>query len=499
MASSVLELLHPKYIEHSELWSFLYESYVGGKQYFKKHLVKHYKEGDLSYDNRIDRASRENYSRSIVDTINSYLFKEQASRHTEDKKLEEFFLNVDGQGREISQFMKSASILSSIFGRVYIVVDKTTPETKTGTKKDDHNSKCYAYTVSPLAVKDVAFDEFGRITWILIEEVIRDDEDPFSSSLEVSSRYRLWTKTGWTLYDESGIEIDSGKYSFGRPPVTYIDTGEKLDAYNGTSLIFDIAYLDKSIFNNVSRLDCIISDQTFSQLIFPIEGLIIEELVRDEELKKKFLNLAVGNILFYSARSEGAKPEYISPDASQAEIVLATIKHQIRQIYSSIGLQTPDSHSENYRSGVSKQYDFDKLNKLLAGKADSIELAETHIVEFFNDWMGFDCKATINYPDEFDIRSLADEIILGQELMLLDISETFNKVIRKNIAIKSMPKEKKEVVQEVLDEIEAKEELPLNETMDLEADDFKNKLHAEKNKKIQQLTQTKYRIEKNLS
>ena len=256
--------------------------------------------------------------------------------------------------------------------------------------------------------------------------------------------------------------------------------------------------MDKAIFNSLSKLDNIISDQTFSQLIFPIEGLIVEEIVREPELKDKFMKLAVGNILFYSAQTE-AKPEYISPDASQAKVILETIKHQIRQIYASLGLQPPDTESENYKSGVSKQYDFDKLNKLLAGKADNLELAERQIVEIFNKWMKTDFEATINYPDEFDIRTLADEIILGQELMLLDISETFNKVVQKNIAKKALPREGKDTIDKILKEIEAKKEPSLEEQMDFDGEDPKDALHAEKNKKIQQLTQTKFRVQKNLS
>lgn len=496
----VLTRTHPKYAEYSKLWSFYSESYVGGENYFSKHLIKYYKEGAISYENRLKRAYRENYTKSVIDIINSYLFKDQATRHLGDKRLEDFFNNMDGHGKDATQFMKSASIASSIFGRIYIVTDKTKlPENRaTGTAKDDLESTCYCYLVSPLAVKDIAFDDFGRVKWAIIEEVVRDDDDPFLSSGDLKNQYRLWTKDGWYLYDEKGDKIESGTYDFGYPPITYIDTGEKLDSYNGTSVVSDIAYMDKAIFNSLSRLDNIISDQTFSQLIFPIEGLIVDEMIRDEQLKDKYLKLAIGNVLFYSAQTE-AKPEYISPDASQAKVILETIKHQIRQIYASLGLQPPDTESENYKSGVSKQYDFDKLNKLLAGKADNIELAERQIVEIFNKWMGTDFEATINYPDEFDIRTLADEIILGQELMLLDISETFNKVVQKNITKKALPREGKDVIDKILQEIDSKKEPSLEDQMDFDGEDPRDAIHAEKNKKIQQLTQTKFRIQKNLS
>ena len=496
----VLTRTHPNYLKYSKLWKFYTESYVGGEDYFESHLVQYYKEGDTSYSNRLKRAYRENYSKAVIDTINSYLFKEPATRHLGDERLEKFFMNIDGHGKDIGQFMKSASIMSSILGRVYVITDKTKlPADKvTGTKRDDLESSCYCYFVSPACVKDVAFDNFGRVKWAIIEESYRDDDDPETSSGDIETRTRVWGKDGWVLYGENGEKIDFGTYDFKYPPITYIDTGEKVDLYNGTSVISDIAYMDKAIFNNLSRLDNIISDQTFSQLIFPIEGLVVEEILRDKDLKDKYLKLAIGNVLFYSAQTE-AKPEYISPDASQAEVILATIKHQIRQVYASIGLQPPDTESNDYKSGVSKQYDFDKLNKLLASKADNIELAERQIIESFNNWMGTSFEATINYPDEFDIRSLADEIILGQELMLLDISETFNKVIQKNITMKALPKEGKDTIEKILKEIEAKKESSIEDELDFDGQDKQDAIHAEKNKRIQQLTQTKYRVQKNLS
>ena len=44
----VLTRTHPKYAEYSKLWTFYSESYVGGENYFSKHLIKYYKEGAIS-------------------------------------------------------------------------------------------------------------------------------------------------------------------------------------------------------------------------------------------------------------------------------------------------------------------------------------------------------------------------------------------------------------------------------------------------------------------
>lgn len=483
--------LHPSYHINKYLWDFFLDSYYGGPHYLNTQLFKYYKEGPKEFDLRKERAYRENYCKNIVDIINSYIFKEQATRKTTNKKLDDFYKDFDGAGSDVSQFMKKVSTKSSVLGRTYVVVDKTSlsDEERTGTFADNLKTKPYCYTVNPQDVPDVAFDKFGNIKWIIIREWNREDDDPFNDSGDLSLQYRLWMPGEWQLYDESGDMIDSGQTGIDCVPVVYVDSGESISELNSTGLLFDIAYLDRSIYNNYSRLDAIIADQTFSQLIFPVEGLLVQEMMTDETMREQFLTLATNRILFYSASCE-AKPEYISPDASQANFILETIKHQINQIYASIGLQPIASSS--YASGTSKQWDFDKLNKILAGKSSNLEIAERKILNIFNQWTGANATATINYPNDFDIRSLSDELLLAQEFSLLDISQTFNSEIKKNLVLKSLPKLDQKTMQTIFDEIDMKaKEFDESE----EVFDFDNSSNTEEKDKMNQMEQTKLQTE----
>ena len=82
--------------------------------------------------------------------------------------------------------------------------------------------------------------------------------------------------------------------------------------YEGQSLIGDIAYLDKAIFNNWSRLDTIVCDQTFSQLIFPVEGLPIQDVTNDHELIDQFIQLSTKRALLFSSKLWSEARVYIS-------------------------------------------------------------------------------------------------------------------------------------------------------------------------------------------
>ena len=81
----------------------------------------------------------------------------------------------------------------------------------------------YAYIITPLQMLDYSFDDHGKLNWMLIHEVVRDDEDPLNSTGKAIHRFRLWTKTEWKLFekqndDQNGKitikEIDRGRICF---------------------------------------------------------------------------------------------------------------------------------------------------------------------------------------------------------------------------------------------------------------------------------------------
>ena len=71
-------------------------------------------EGDAEFADRLERASRENHCRRVVDMLNSYLFKEQPTRKTQNAQFQEFIdKNADGRNRPLAQVMRRASALAS--------------------------------------------------------------------------------------------------------------------------------------------------------------------------------------------------------------------------------------------------------------------------------------------------------------------------------------------------------------------------------------------------
>lgn len=457
--ASIVARRHPKYEDYVPRWEFWLKSYLGGEDYItKSNLFQYFKEGDDEFEARLLRAYRENHSRWCIDLINAYLFQQVISRKTSNATLQMFFNNMDGDNNNIDKKMRIFSQYASALGRIYLVVDKLAvpKEEATGTAADNLKAMPYVYKVHPQDMLDLAFDDYGDIKWALIKETTRDDDDPFAevnSTNGVLIQFRLWLPGSWMLFSEAGNKIDEGVTGIDVVPIVILDNEEHDSQYVGQSLIADIAPLDRAIFNNWSRLDTIVNDQTFSQLVFPIQGLPAG-VYEDDNLRDKFLVMATSRILLYNGEGSSA-PAFIAPDAAQAQFILTMIGQQTKQLYAMMGLQGESGTEVNNQSGVSKSYDFQKLNKVLASKSKNLEQAEKAIIEIFNKWQGnLGIEAEIEYPSEFDVASLMDEVLLANQLALLNISKRFMSEIEKNIVMKALPKATEKVIKEIFTDID---------------------------------------------
>lgn len=443
---------HPEYAEHLKHWEFLEATYHGGRDWFDENIFQYLKEGDKEFAARIQRAYRFNHTREVVDLVQKYIFKSAVIRNEKDAdpRIVSFWQNVTLSGLDIDQFMALMSTLSSIFGRVWLFTNSTASTTII-TRADERRSKArvYAYFVKPQDVLDFGMNQVGEVTWVLLREKIRDDEDPIYSTGEVSFRYRLWTLDGWMLFDE--VEegkrgkvirlLDEGPNPIGRIPGFPIDHIIGEHRYTAPGLINDIAYLDRAVANYLSNLDAIIQDQTFSQLVMPAQGML-----PGDDKYDKLLEMGTKRIFAYDGEA-GAKPEYISPDAKQAELIISVINKIINEIYHTVGMAGERTKQDNAvgidnSSGVAKAYDFERVNSLLVSKAGSLENAENRLVDLVLAWN----KAKpvedelVKYPDNFDVRNLFDEFTVAERLALVEAPNVIRREQMKAVVDKLFPR-----------------------------------------------------------
>lgn len=435
----LIERRHPEYAENVSHWEFMEDTYEGGREWFKENIFRYLKEGDTEFADRLTRAYRFNHSREVVDLLNKYLFKQVIQRNEDDApdSVKQFWKKSTRNGLGIKDFSRQVSKKSSIYGRIGIVIDNTAG-TATGpvvSKADEKKVgvRTYAYIVGPEQLLDYAFDNEGELEWVLISEHTRDDSDPMESTGEEIERFRLWTKQEWKLFEDvkEGRKkvvkmVESGVHGLGIVPVVLADNIITDEEYCAPALIDDIAYLDRAVGNYLSNLDAIIQDQTFSQLAMPAQNVL-----PGEDNYTKLTEMGTKRIFLYDGESN-TQPFYLSPDPKQAQMILAVINKIINEIYHTVGLAGERTKQDNAlgidnSSGVAKAYDFERVNALLAAKADSLEVIENKIVKIVAKWNSEEAKVTdnlVSYPDNFDTRGLYDEFDIAARLMLIDAPET---------------------------------------------------------------------------
>lgn len=462
---------HPTYDAKHAHWSFLDSCYEGGREWFTTdNIFKYIKEGDSEYKDRIARAYRFNHSREVVDLVNKYLFKQNIVRADDAPEyLKQFWKNASKTGLQISDLARQMSLRTSIQGRIGIVIDSNnTGEAITLAEQKQKGIRVFAYIVKPEQLLDYGFDESGDLNWIKIAEVKRDDGDPITSSGDQKIQYRLWTKTDWTLYEivkegrkQVVKQIGKREHNLGKVPVVLLDNVICDRKYDSPALIDDIAYLDRAVANYLSNLDAIVQDQTFSQLAMPAQGVL-----PGEKPYEKLLEMGTKRIFLYDGEA-GAKPEFISPDVKQAELILAVIGKIINEIYHTVGLAGERTKQDNAMgidnsSGVAKAYDFEKVNALLSAKAHSLENAENEIASIVALWNSdnTDDKRFVSYPDNFDTRDLYDEFEIAGRLMLISAPDSARREQMESLIRKLFPQMRDDLLKELQGELK---EWPVNE------------------------------------
>lgn len=463
---------HPEYKDRLDHWMFCQATYEGGRAWFEDNIFKYMKEGETEFEDRKKRAYRFNHTREVVDLVNKYIFKSPVSRSSDaPEELKEFWKSATINGRKIDYLMRVASQHSSVFGRPWIFVDNNIPQ-GVKTQKDQKTSggRIYAYVVSPIDVLDLAWGDDGGLDWIMVRETRRDDEDPLNSSGDVSQEFRIWTRQSWALFkiNKKGAKgdynvelVDVQAHNLGLVPAIPLDDRDTENPYVCPSLIEDIAYLDRAVGNYLSNLDAIVQDQTFSQLVIPSQALVGvgesdngEDSVAERD-RASIIAMGTKRIFTYDGQSPKG-PQYISPDAAQANLILAVINKIIHEIYHSVGMAGERTKQDNATgidnsSGVAKAYDFERMNAMLGNKAKSLEAAENKISEIVLAWANKDAPKDelVSYPVEFDVRSLYDEFDIATKFKAIEGP----KEIRREQMIRLIEKLYPELPKDLLDSI----------------------------------------------
>ena len=285
-------------------------------------------------------------------------------------------------------------------------------------------------------------------------------------------QFHTWTKTNWVVRDSEGKTIASGDHNLGRVPVVqwFGRSSKKTDILPPPEFL-SIAKTNKQIYHQCSLLTQILNMQTFSTLTLPDNGQGAADIT-----------LGTNNVLLYPAESSHA-PGFIAPDRGPAEILMSSIKTLTDDMYRLSGINSVIGVQEA-KSGVAKQWDFERTNQRLADFSVQCEAAEYDIIELFELWTGSSVGYKCDYPRNFKINDVSDTIAQSQAVLDLDLGsntllvETGRKVLD-SYAPNLEPDEYDQIIGEIEEAVQRREQdltyRGADEGEDVDADATRNR------------------------
>jgi hypothetical protein len=421
-----IENQHQHYKGMMPRWEYFIRSYLGGKEYQDGKFLQPYQlEFENEYHKRINFTPLDNHCRNIIDIYSSFLFRVEPVRQLgsleEDMSVEQFKDDADLEGRSFEALMREAQRFASIYGHVWLLMDKPSTNVMTRAEELNQGIRPYLNIYTPENVLDWHYTRNDAGYYYLDYLKIREEQTG------EGEYYKLWYSDKIDTVFVSTTNRDEPKLTSSLPnPLMKIPA---VILYNqrspmrglGVSDLTDVADLQKAIYNEFSEIEQIIRLSNHPSLV---------------KTKDTDAGAGAGSIIEIPENLDAnLKPYILQPSGSNLDSVLASINHKVEAINRLTHVGTLRATAERVQSGIALRTEFELLNARLSEKSKLMELAEEQIWRLFADWQETVFDGEIEYPESFDIRDWATDLELLQQAKASNIkSATFAKEIDKQIA-----------------------------------------------------------------
>jgi hypothetical protein len=250
-----------------------------------------------------------------------------------------------------------------------------------------------------------------------------------------------------TIYMEERSEpklIDTVPNMIGKIPAVILYNSKSHKRGIGQSDLTDIADLQKSIYNEYSEMEQLIRLTNHPSLV-----------------KTPSVNASAGAGAVIEMPDElepNLKPYLLQPSGQNLTAIMDSINSKVDSINRIAHTGAVRTQKTGITSGVALQTEFELLNARLSEKADNLQIAEEQLFRLYAIFQDATFDGEINYPDSFNIRDYASDLMYFQQAKALDIgSSTFAKEVDKEIARAVVDDDNK--LNEIFDEIDAQAEV----------------------------------------
>jgi len=393
--------LHPEWRDNIRRWQYYSDSFNGGNDYRQgRYLIKYVLESQEDYDSRLRQTPLDNHVKSVVETYNSFLFRTPPKRDygtqvVNDPSLDAFLQDADLDGRTFNAFMRDCATYSSIYGHVWVGIDKPAVVVNTRAEELQQEIRPYVSLHTPENVIDWSYARKPNGVYALKSITMLDGIE------EDKVYYRTITTTETTVYVKAGMNDDANivevfENPLGVVPFVPVYAGRSQTKGLGISDIADIADVQRGIYNELSELEQLIRVSNHPSLV---------------KTGSTQASAGAGSVIdLPDDLDPNLKPFLLEPSGSGITQIISSINEKVDSINRMANMGGVRSTTTRTMSGVALQTEFQLLNARLSQKADLLELAEEQIWSIWAQWQNIAFDGVIDYPDSFNIHDKENTI-----------------------------------------------------------------------------------------
>jgi len=432
------------YQENWEIWQPLwdqYESTIEGQPAIQKYLFRYPGERQNKYEYR----ARLSTWHGLMDAITQrwvQTFNRANKEVTVPDLLKEIKDNFDYAGNSINKMRELWFLDTSTYGVLWGMVDEpmwpNRPDKPSEADKKKANIRPYGTTYTQPHVLKWRKDKYGNLTLVRIQtdDVHLEDEKEYpiyrdyviaSFDEELASGYRDF----WLKDKKEPVVINSFKIGLvndkGEPILPWVRSAcLESRKYNGyaRSPIDGISDLGVSLFNYDSQCVVLFAKVGFCFLVMPEKG----------DTKHIGLNTII------EVPKDGIMPDYVTPKAVLFEQYANVSERIIKQIFTTAGVKNRANIVDTRKSGAAiKAEDIETEDKvsLIAENVRRFEYEMWKLIGYSLKKPELLGKIKLDYPENYDIRSLEAELADLQAISLTDNKEwklqQFESIVRRKV------------------------------------------------------------------
>lgn len=423
-----LQYQHPDYDNNQNRWEFYLRSYMGGEDYQDgSYLTPYLNESSDEYSRRIRLTPLDNHCRNIVHIYSSFMWRTPPTRQynslSNNQALDSFIADADLDGQSFNSFMKQAQVWASVYGHVWLMVDK--PQSNAGTRAEEleQGIRPYATLFTPENVFDWKWERMPSGRFELVYLKVRESIDRKDATTTIS-HFRIWRKDiieHWIEDGETDSKIDEMPNPLGRIPAVFLPANRSVVRGVGISDLSDVAYMQRAIYQELSEIEQLIRISNHPSLVKTYDT---------------DASAGAGSVINMPEDIDGnLKPYLLQPSGQNIDAIRESIKDKVEAINRMAHMGAVRGTEAITQSGVAMQTEFQMLNAKLNEKARLLELAEEQLWSIFCQWQNVSPDVEVYYPDSFDLRDYDKELQFLQQAKASGVrSVTLQQEIDKQIA-----------------------------------------------------------------